>query len=102
MLDQISDECSICLEELYSNLIILECNHIFHTECINQLMQIDNLNKFYCPLCRDTITIKNPTYLTLEIDDVKQIKKNNRMLIFTIFFIIIILLFIIITFKIIS
>lgn len=104
MQDQLFDECSICLEELYSNLIILQCNHVFHDDCIQQLMDIENLNKFYCPLCRDTITILNPTYTTLEINDleINKPKKKNRLLIFTIIFIIIILLLIIIIFNIIN
>ena len=44
------EECSICLEEFTTDkkIIKLNCNHIFHTDCIK--LWIENNNT--CPLCR--------------------------------------------------
>lgn len=43
-------ECSICLEEFIGNtqLIQLNCNHIYHPHCINDWLQ----RQSSCPLCR--------------------------------------------------
>ena len=47
----IERECSICLDNIEEkNKYSLQCNHIFHKECISKL-----LNKF-CPLCRKCFT----------------------------------------------
>jgi hypothetical protein len=42
------EDCSICLEELSTNLYQLECNHIFHKYCIRNSF----LRNKKCPLCR--------------------------------------------------
>ncbi len=39
------NNCSICLEEL-NEYISLKCNHKFHSECVNKLLEKN------CPLCR--------------------------------------------------
>lgn len=44
--------CSICLENLKDNDIILSCKHIFHLECLIKLKQ------FKCPLCRKKFNIR--------------------------------------------
>jgi len=44
--------CSICLEDLSSNIIVLDCKHQYHIECIKQ---VKNNN---CPLCRAPIIVK--------------------------------------------
>ena len=48
------DDCSICLEEMKekNKVIILECNHIYHKDCIMEWFQKDNIN---CPLCREPL-----------------------------------------------
>ncbi len=48
------DLCSICLEELKDNYMVINCNHIFHEKCIHQLTQY-NINK--CPLCRTVLIL---------------------------------------------
>ena len=40
-------ECSICLEEC-ENYIKLNCNHIYHYECISKWIKSSTT----CPLCR--------------------------------------------------
>ena len=48
------DECSICLAEMKEKdkVIILECNHIYHKDCIMIWFQKNNIN---CPLCRKSL-----------------------------------------------
>ena len=45
-----TDECAICLEtfEEDENIIQLNCNHIFHLQCIDDWLQIQE----NCPVCR--------------------------------------------------
>ena len=42
------NECSICLENISSNQILLNCNHTFHKQCIDKWF-LTNTN---CPNCR--------------------------------------------------
>jgi len=44
-------ECSICLEQFNSSSntsVILECNHIYHKNCIKKWLK----NNDGCPMCR--------------------------------------------------
>lgn len=41
-------ECSICLEDLNSNLYALQCGHLFHENCIQKWLKL----KKYCPVCQ--------------------------------------------------
>mmetsp|Transcript_57768 Transcript_57768/g.79322 ORF Transcript_57768/g.79322 Transcript_57768/m.79322 type:complete len:91 (+) Transcript_57768:135-407(+) len=45
--------CAICLEEYDSNSQVtqLNCNHVFHTECIKEWAKTNNI----CPYCRTVI-----------------------------------------------
>lgn len=47
-------DCMICMENIKENDICkkLNCNHIFHSKCINSWLQ----RSLECPLCRDNIT----------------------------------------------
>jgi hypothetical protein len=47
-------DCKICKWEIFENIIILECNHIFHKECINMWFKISPL----CPICKGSNKIK--------------------------------------------
>ena len=47
-----NDVCSVCLDDLNTETIILECNHQFHTQCIKNLLYPK------CPLCRTKIDYK--------------------------------------------
>ncbi len=46
--------CSICLEEYKKEDVIikLNCNHLFHKNCIDNAIEINNLTN--CPYCRYT------------------------------------------------
>ena len=48
-------DCSICLEPFSKDkeIIILECKHIYHTDCIVQWLNKD----ISCPLCRESSLI---------------------------------------------
>ena len=46
------DVCSICLEDLKKNIIILpKCHHKFHEKCIFDWFERDN-SEMKCPLCK--------------------------------------------------
>lgn len=47
------EECSICLEDLEDNIMLLQCQHKFHNKCI----RIVRNGK--CPLCRNNIVKLN-------------------------------------------
>lgn len=40
--------CSICLEENNENITKLNCEHLFHTECISEWTKLQS----NCPICR--------------------------------------------------
>ncbi len=45
--------CSICLEENDENLsILLECNHTFHKDCINEWKNLSKKCYYTCPICQ--------------------------------------------------
>lgn len=66
-----SDECPICFEVLtQDNITKTNCNHIYCFNCINQLIENNNIN---CSLCRTEVkNYKNKN------DNFKIIKINNN------------------------
>ena len=46
-----NNTCRICLEYYNTDIIKLNCNHIYHKKCLAKL------NKYTCPLCRQNIDI---------------------------------------------
>jgi hypothetical protein len=44
-------ECSICLENIENDSIVLSCNHSFHKTCIENWFLRDRT----CPMCRVNI-----------------------------------------------
>jgi hypothetical protein len=47
---KLEDKCVICLNYLY-DVSILDCEHKFHTRCIQKWMKLNNT----CPICRSQI-----------------------------------------------
>jgi len=49
-------DCVICYEFLIkheNNLVLLECNHIFHKQCFESCLKISN----FCPMCKNKMEI---------------------------------------------
>lgn len=46
-------ECSICLEEMISDLQVLTCKHEFHKNCVQRWCLENNI----CPICRTQVDI---------------------------------------------
>ena len=57
-LQQIHSNCVICLDRLNNNLLITQCNHLFHKKCILKWKSNCESN-FTCPICRCNITQLN-------------------------------------------
>ena len=58
LMERINDNCGICMDTLNENNIsILQCTHVFHTECVEQWLQTRNV----CPKCKqgDKVTNKD-------------------------------------------
>ena len=70
-----SDNCIICFEEINNNnSYSLECNHIYHTDCIMKWFRNGN-NK--CPMCNDTKWDSLP--YGIKIQSIKEVKKLGRL-----------------------
>ena len=55
------NNCIICFEDMNNtNLVVLECCHKFHTECIITLIKKRNRK---CPICRTRIKWNVPQLL---------------------------------------
>lgn len=55
-------ECSICLEEMITNVQILTCKHEFHKKCLQRWCSENNI----CPICRTTIYIPKTKLVLLK------------------------------------
>ena len=56
-----TEECPICFEELTNDILVTECNHSFHKECISFL------ENNACPICRaESENIKNTMTTVME------------------------------------
>lgn len=51
----IIEECSICMENVVSDVFITNCNHIFHSTCVRRLISY-NGTYTRCPICRSEIS----------------------------------------------
>ena len=50
----VDNDCCVCLDELYFNVVGLDCGHSFHRNCIREwLMSIEYPGT--CPICRDMV-----------------------------------------------
>ena len=54
---QVSMQCSVCLDTLAENKpSALQCGHMFHLDCIEQVVNSTSFGQATCPLCRSSIT----------------------------------------------
>ena len=53
MMSDDNKECSICLEEMSNDILILSCKHEFHKKCVQRWCLENNI----CPICRTTVSI---------------------------------------------
>ena len=55
-------ECCICLEEICNDCVVkLDCNHVFHTTCLNQWVGFSrngSSSLIACPLCRASYRVE--------------------------------------------
>jgi hypothetical protein len=49
----LKDDCSICLNKENKEIMILNCNHNFHSECLQKWL----VRNKKCPICRKEVTI---------------------------------------------
>ena len=59
-LNLFNENCPICLDEIMINseIIILECNHGFHVQCLMKWIKYDILNNTHFPICNKIFYIK--------------------------------------------
>ena len=63
-----NDKCAICFEELTEDVMILsECKHSFHFECLCEYRKYDRHIK--CPLCRAELSDEDEECISSECDD---------------------------------
>ena len=62
--DELDRDCPICLETIVKGHIVvqLDCNHIYHCNCINCWKQNS------CPYCRETIDSRADVIMRLNSD----------------------------------
>lgn len=66
-------ECSVCLADLTTGIIQLECGHIFHETCISQWRSYKSEQHPTCPVCRKEVSRQN-----LEILEAVGAAANTR------------------------
>ena len=64
------EECCICLEDLVTNIAVLNCKHFYHFQCIQQWFQ--KKKKIICPLCQRDSEIMNILHYEEENSEVND------------------------------
>lgn len=68
---ELEKDCGICLGEIEDKFTILQCGHMYCTECISAIMQT-NLNK--CPTCK--LNLKNTIIYTINNDNKEKLSND--------------------------
>lgn len=55
------NKCTICIEDILTDIEYLPCAHSFHKECIDEWIKTNNT----CPICKIPIYIDSPEHLKL-------------------------------------
>eukprot|EP01084_Bolivina_argentea_P257390 433636_1 len=64
-------KCSICLFEMFNNLMVTECGHVFHENCISCWMNISD----FCPVCKEC-TDYTKLYLDIKCNEHIELKEE--------------------------
>ena len=72
------DSCIICLDDIETEWVTLECQHRYHKKCIQAWMNI----RMNCPICIRVIERENIPALNIEehvinIDEIPDIENNE-------------------------
>ena len=69
------DKCAICLEELISNIAVLDCDHKYHFDCIQLWYDKKRESGSFlnCPLCNN-IGYNNLSYFE-KLSTLKQLRQ---------------------------
>ena len=72
--------CNICLDnfELGNKLLVLECNHEFHDNCIITWLKTNNT----CPVCRHELESNDPNYerrKNSHRENLRNLHRNNNL-----------------------
>ncbi len=78
-LNLFNENCPICLDEIMINseIIILECNHGFHVQCLMKWIKYDILNNRHCPICNKIFYNKKRINTTSSIVSFADNNNNN-------------------------
>ena len=78
-LNLFNENCPICLDEIMINseIIILECNHGFHVQCLMKWIKYDILNNRHCPICNKIFYNKKRINTTSSIVSFADNTNNN-------------------------
>lgn len=70
------DACAICLQNMEQELVVTECQHMYHKECMQLLW--NSATPFKCPLCR--LDMKELQIVKLCVPTVKRpIRRSKRL-----------------------
>ena len=74
--------CMICQASLISRTMILSCSHVFHIDCIWDLLQFNEAKT--CPICRSSLNDQRSTknLMNLNGPGKRRLKRNFLMISF--------------------
>jgi hypothetical protein len=78
---QQANECSICLQTTLKPIIILQCEHIFHKECLKTWLINKTQREQTCPLCRTPVTSVDRQSLGLpeELEESEESEESEEL-----------------------
>ena len=66
------EQCSVCMRPFNNTSVrLLTCEHVFHTECIDEWIQRSET----CPLCRATIALEDTPPSQLLMDTLRTLRE---------------------------
>jgi hypothetical protein len=71
------EECSICFHPLLTEVAYLECNHMFHFNCLSKWQQKKKTQNIICPICQQNSIIKAISSAN-EFEDISHVLQENK------------------------